>query len=52
MGEKRDNNSSLMGEEAGQGVQPTVGRADWVFSVVSSLNDLPINDSRTENVTL
>lgn len=45
MGRKRDNNSSGMGEEAGQEVQPTVRRTDWVFTVAPSQNDLPINDS-------
>lgn len=45
MGRKGDNNSTLMGEEVGQEVQPTVRRTGWVFSVTPSRNDLPINDS-------
>lgn len=44
-GRRRDNNSSVMCEEAGQEVQPTVRRTDWVFSVTASPNDLPISDS-------
>lgn len=48
VGGKGDNNGSLIGEEAGQEVQPTGRRTDWDFSVAARRNDLPIN----ENVTL